>query len=613
MKAKKLVAIVMGTAIAATMAASVAACSKRKEPEAPQSLGTTTDFKISDYAAKWEDSNAKQKSVKGLTTAKTLFSGKTVAGTLLSQTCVILAETKTVDQAEVTTYSVYSLTHEKEILKDLKVMPTTENLGYGSGWTVIKVTSDEDPSEYAYYAPDGTAIVGMGTYQLYAYRQTGCYVSGADKTSTVYAVSGSKITYEEGNFIPDIEEVELYFNTVVDKDTGVTTYAKVDVSAIKAYPSDYNKGEDWSGIKSKLYEEDEDCPVDGEIKNYEVSVFGNKYTFYKGSDVTGTVDLTANGRALGMLGNSFYYSVATPVVETVDGLDYNVVSLSEATENKSKYQLYKYDVVENTTTELNYDVVIGSISAKYNYTTKAYDGAIIYGYKMVDGVCVGGYNNFTYVVDKDLNVAYDITDTPIQANADIYDLGNDKYYVGYSYGTGYIVDGDVNPVNAEVSLSNVYLDQSLIVNSYYNGENYTYFTDYSGKIVIAPEYSTQGSYKFYGDIAHVYGVDGELLIKKDGTVVTNLTKLEETDDENVFKMVDVEDGYYTVNTQTYDEDTDETTVEYAFYAFDGTLLKKFDHTNVTTRTVGNSTILVEMVEVEDGNTTTYTYNYYKLG
>ncbi len=580
MKAKKIVAVVMGAALAGTLAIGMSACSGGKKPE---SLKEGT-LNIANYADEFEN----YKSMKGFTSAKTLFSGKHVVRDYGSGIYVIESNEK---------YSLYSAEAEKEIITNLPSMPWGTSIGSLRVYYVN--TSEDNYNEIAYYAEDGTEILPAGEYSsLNAASASGAYVGSDTKPCTVYMISGFKTVVEDG--APTTKEVEVYVKSKYDKNTKLTSYTVVNKSDIKAYAPEYAVGGDQSGLKTPVYEVYEDYPVEGEIKNYEYSLIGTKYTFFNGSEKTGTVDLTSSGYAIGFMDSSLYYIENTVYVEG-DHSGYNIAITGEATGVKYSSTLYKYDIIANTTTKLNYDVAVTRLTPLYNHETKTYDAAIISGYKMVDGVATYGSNNFTYLINKDFQIGYDMTGI-FSGMPEVYDLGNGKYYIG-----GYVTDGEFNALSYVDDKYDVYADEGLISISV--GYNYG-FTDLSGKVVVAPEYSSSSSnIRFYGGVAHLYNMEGEVLLKKDGTV-TKISDLEKSADPKVTKEVDVSDnGYYTITTVTEVVGGDDK-VEVAYYAYDGTLLKSFNHDNVRITYIGNNSYVIKETVVD--NNDNVSVNVYKV-
>lgn len=547
MKAKKIVAIVMGTALLGTVAVGMSACTKKAEK--PESLKEGT-LAIADYAAKYESQYSK-KAYTGIETVYSLDYSTVVTSAHLAQGYLVIKESG--DK-----YGVMNAMTGKKILTGLVNIPENEQWG---GFNVIAVnTSTTDPNEYAYYMYDGTQVLAAGIYGYPEAVDIDQYYVGNDtEKSTVGHIIIEKTVNEEP------VEVEVFVKLTVDEKTQEQTFSIVKESDLKVYAPEYDKGTDHSGLKHGIYSVSETRPVDGDIKDYKFSQTGNKFTFYKGSEETGSVDLT-NGEPLAFMGNSLYYTVSVAVSpDATEG--YNMTALG----SKVDYSLYKYDVVANTTTELCYDVIVTEMEAIYNYKTKAYDAAIISGMKISDDGVAYGSDEFAYIVNNDFELCHDVTGLLREAPGTIYDLGSDKYLVG-----NVIVDSELKVVSSVDSYnSRIYADQGLI--GIYSDGNYG-FTDLSGKVVIEPKYS--GTIRFYGDVAYTTDAySGEkVLLKKDGTV-TKISDLEKSANENVTKNVTVRDGIYyitTVTTTTVDSvPTTKTVID--VYTFDGKLLKSFEN------------------------------------
>lgn len=583
MKAKKIVAIVMGAAIAGTVAVGMSACSGGKKPESLKA----GSLDIANYAAEYESDYSK-KGYTGVEKVHTINFNDVVD--TLDNSYAVVKESN--DK-----YGVVNIYTGKKILTGLASIPEEYRL---SSLKVIKVTFEaEDPSnpdEVEIYTYDGTKILAKGAYNLFQTYVTSLnrYVGNDTESSRVYQILTQKTVDDKA------EDVEVFVKVTEDEETGDVLYSLVKKEDLKNYAPEYGVGSDQSGIKDFVYTASEDKPVEGEIKDYEFSQLGNKLTFYKNGTETGSVDVT-NGTALAFMDNSFYYSVSTPVSpDATKG--YNLAAIG----SKVDYSLYKYDIVANTTTELNYDVIVTRMNTLYNYETKSYDAAIISGMKISDDGVAYGADEFTYVINKDFELCHDVTGLIDGAPRSIYNIGNDNYLID-----DVIVDAELK-VKSYIS-GLVYVDEGLTLVSNYVGGNYNYgFKDYTGKVVIAPEYSTEngGRPVFCGGVVLVENGDGEVvLLKKDGTI-TKVEDLAGSSDEKVTKeVVDGGDGFYAIKTTTTVEDGDDK-VEVVYYAFDGTVLKNFNHDEVSSNTLADGSVLLSERVVDSEQNVFYTV--YKL-
>lgn len=585
MKAKKIVAIVMGTALLGTVAVGMSACTKKAEK--PESLKEGT-LAIADYAAKYESQYSK-KAYTGIETVYSLDYSTVETSAHLASGYVVIKESG--DK-----FGVMNAMTGKKILTGLVNIPENEQWG---GFNVIAVnTSKTDPNEYAYYMYDGTQVLAAGVYGYPEAVEIDQYYVGNDtEKSTVGHIIIEKTVNEEP------VEVEVFVKLTVDEKTQEQTFSIVKESDLKVYAPEYDKGTDHSGLKHGIYSVSETRPVDGDIKDYKLSKIGNKLTFYKGSEETGSVDLT-NGEVLAFMGNSLYYTVSVAVSpDATEG--YNMTAIG----SKVDYSLYKYDVVANTTTELCYDVIVTEMEAIYNYKTKAYDAAIISGVKISDDGVAYGSDEFAYIVNNDFELCHDVTGLLREAPGTIYDLGSDKYLVG-----NVIVDSEFKVVSSVDTYSSdikIYAEQGLISITDGNGYGGYYgFTDLSGKVVIEPKYRGQyGAPVFYGDVALVANEKGEeVLLKKDGTVVI-VEDLIKSDNEKVTKEIDGGDNFYVITTTTEVEGSDDK-VEVTYYSLDGKVLKTFNHGNVISRETNYGVLINETVT--DATTGDVTVNVYKL-
>lgn len=615
MKAKKLVAFILGATLVTSTAIGLTACNKDKDKDKSEytPLGTTT-LNISDYATDISGELGNPRKV--YTKSKKL--------TEIDQTKIRSINNELVIYENANgKYNVYNFALEKDVLSGLDNVPQSNTInGGGYQLNVLKVADATVSGAYKIYMTDGTLLLDNVLYNIYGNTMQG-YVGNDKERSNILCISGMTVS----DTAPSVQ-VDKYLKIEEDDLTGDTTLTVINASDIKLYGSEYNKGENTVDLYYPLYQSTEEKPVEGDLKDYKLINLGTKYEFYKNGEKTGTVDLK-NKDALGTVGNYLYYS-SMDVVSPDATEGYNVVDYCDGEAViKYDYKLYKYDIVANTTVELKYNVFISEINRVYNYTTKSYDSAIISGYEMVNGVAVIESHEFTYATDKDLKVGFDLTgyDLPSAYYLLLYNLGNDLYMVGNasSLSRGYtIINKDLMPVN-QVSLSNTAnLGDNLLAFTagYYYG-----FTDISGKVVIEPKYTSgygSGSITFFGGVAYVVehsvvGEDKELLIKTDGTVVKDLTALETSSNPNVDVEVQVSDGYYRVKTTTTTED--ETThaitvsVKYEYYSFNGTLLLKAeglglsDYVQTLDLDDGSVVICVPVTDATGGNVT---YEIHKL-
>ncbi|MDE7162533.1 MAG: hypothetical protein K2O44_00435 [Clostridia bacterium] len=586
MKAKKIVAVVMGAALAGTLAIGMSACSGGKKPE---NLKEGT-LNIANYAKEYDsDGFTTQYSEKGFTgLEKVLSMGQEDAVDQLIEGYLVVED-------GTDKYAVLDLYANKKIISGLTGVPQNYSIGYLNVIMVVYEGTDEDQVEI--YTYDGTKILEKATYTQQPQITSSQLFVGNDTTrSTVYKIETAKLVNDEE------EDVEVYVKATADEKTQVFTYTVVKESDLKTYAPEYAVGSDKSGLKNPVYITSKAKPVEGEIKDYEYSYIGNKYTFYKNGAETGSVDLT-NGEVLAVMGNSLYYTVSIPVSpEATKG--YNLAAIG----SKVDYSLYKYDIIENTTTELNYDVVVMNMKTLYNYETKAYDAALISGIKISDDGVAYGADEFTYVINNNFELCYDVTGMISEVRS-IASIGNDKYLIDDSV----IVDSNLNVLSETDYYDNVYTNEGLVG---FEASSRIGFKDLNGKVVIAPEYTgVSGTPIFYGGVAYVRNKDGELVfLKKDGTE-TKISDLEESSDDKVVKTVQVNfNGTYSITTVTTPDQGDVTRTR-AYYSYNGTLLKSFDLTksSVSGPMLKNgSYYIIETTVSGTGTDITYTSTLYKL-
>lgn len=612
MKAKKLVAFILGATLVTSTAIGLTACKKDKDEDKSEytPLGTTT-LNISDYAADVSEELANY-SAKAYTKSKKLTEIDQTKIRNISNELVIYENANG-------KYNVYNLALEKDVLSGLDNVPQSNTInGGGYQLNVLKVADATVSGAYKIYMTDGTLLLDNVLYNIYGNTMQG-YVGNDKERSTIFCISGMTVS----DTAPSVQ-VDKYLKIEEDELTGKKTYTVINASDIKLYSSEYNKGESTVAFPRPIYESTEEKPVEGEINNYKYSYYGDVLEYYKNGTKTGTVDLK-NKEIVGKVANYLYYAPLDMVSpDATEGYNY-VETYESGAISKYNYTLYQYDIFNNTTVELKYNVVIENITPLYNYTTKSYDSAIITGEEMVNDVAYSENREFTYATDKDLKVGYDLTGYNFPDDFALINLGNDLYMVGSDRSSSVtIINKDLQLVNSVYTNNIANLGDNLI--TIYVG-NYYGFTDVSGKVVIEPKYTSgygSGSIMFCSGVAYVIehsvtGEDKELLIKADGTVVKDLTALETSSNPNADVDVQVANGYYRVKTTTTTED--ETThvqtvsVKYEYYSFNGTLLLKAeglglsDYVKTLHLDDGSVVICVPVTDATGGNVT---YEIHKL-
>ncbi len=560
MKTKKVVAAVIGTALVGTMAFGLTAC-KDSDKSSHGSLGTTNELNIADYATDYADSYyANETSKDGYTAVKMLIESN--SNNYGDNQMVVPKDGR---------YAVYDLRSEKYILSDLLDRPQSDYIG---GLNVWKVTSSTDKATY--YAEDGTEILANGNYRYLSASSMGTvYVGNDTEASRVYKITGTEVVNPE-----TYKAVEKYVKCVVDEKTNIAKYSTIDRKDIKIYDGEEAAGTVHNGAYS-VYDDNEDYPVEGDAADYKYIQVGNKLTFYKGSDKKGTVDIK-NGELLAFVGNYLYYYEQIPVTE--DGAYYNVRTVSHfysgsngvtTLDMKFDYSLYKYDFVNDSTTEVKTDVVVTRMTAIYNYTSKSYDAAVIGGVRMTDGVAAtvnysAGYNyvdEVTYFTDSNLKVGYDMTGI-FSGAPSFYKIADDRYLIGSSY----IVDGNFNVIMRGVT--GVYKDAGL-VGFTSSKNNKLGFADYDGKVVLSPEYNNYYDNMECGGVIKATNAYGETVLLTKSGVTVNISDIT----KDTSKNVNIYSGYYQVTTTTVSGTKETYKVE--VYAFSGKLLKSFNHNRVS--------------------------------
>ena len=588
MKTKKLLTAIAGTALAVSAALSLTACG-------PAELGKTT-LNIADYATEYASENYSY-GEKSLEKALTVNVDEEMSTSLDYYGMRVLNKGTESNPS----YTVYSFTYGKNILTDLSALPE-RNSTYRYLMYEVENESSSGDTAYTrkYYTYDGKEILvindypslghGCGiSYRIQGSVISGCYVKNENTTSTVYVLAVEKNDSKTGKTTITAK----YYRGVENEETGVTDYEVLEAGNVKIYGSEYDKDGNYNGSFQKVYPQYDGKPVEGEIADYDVSYNGDVYDFYNKGNKTGSVTVR-NGNFLGMLGNYLYYYEMTPVGS--DAKNYNCVEVSQYGEVKYNYELFRYDIVKNSNKKIDCNIVVVEMRTLYNYSAKSYDAAVIEGFEMENGVAYADFNDITYIVDKDIKLAYDMHGVNV-SSSNIYVLKDGTYMIGDK-----IYDADMNYIN-DVGYNKLYKNEGLI--SFKNGNSYG-FTDYKGKIVIEPRYAAinASGITFYGDVAYVSerrfdGMMKTAFLKADGTVKYT-EDLIKTSSESERKNISVKEGYYTITTVT------DSSVKVAYYNFGGKLLKEFDGGNsLSEESIDGDIYIVE--------TTSTVKNYYKLG
>ncbi len=564
MKLKKILAVTIGATLALSAAVALTACGD-DAPTGLPSLGTTQNINIDNYVQNIDDLDISTGKTALTTATKINSDGEKVnrwTGNYLRIT---------VKNDSSITYKVYSAEFEKVIASGYddigysQVQYYDDIIGHYVYINIIRGKSAD--SQYTFIAPDGT-VLDTSEYPAYpninvAYK----YIGNAQTPTQVLAVRRSS--------------TDNYFRMSEDS-AGRITYSKLDSANVyDNCMADYNVGEYIGKDYTPVYESTAEQPVNGDIANYSYIEYDTKYDFYKNNELTGTVSLEY-GNVLGFLGNYMYYEINVPVSPDATS-GYNYVQQRNNVIQKYDYTLYRYDVVANTVTELNYDFkCIDEFLPYYNYETKAYDGAAIAGYKSHNGVFAepNNENELTmYFTDAELNVGIEFTG---KAGQPVYKLADNRYLAKSTISSGMIiVDKNLDYVTDVSDIKN----DNLIT---FQADAFYGLKDYDGKIVVAPVYKNIGT--FYGDYAAatkstVTG-DKRVFLSKTGTEKA-VPESSETDDKRVTVSFP-SNGLYSVTTTDLTNYT--TKVEVFNYA--GTVIKSFD-TSVSTTIVGNKTFIID--------------------
>ena len=216
---------------------------------------------------------------------------------------------------------------------------------------------------------------------------------------------------------------------------------------------------------------------------------------------------------------------------------------------KYNYTLHRYDVPagKDKVVKADYLFTDGLGAPLYNRTDKVFDKVYAEdAVPFVDGVA---YLSDTVrasrlILNDDLSVFKDLTNTPYNIEAGVIRLKEDRYLVsGYGINNSlmFIIDGDWNKIATFSGEPTVCAEAGLLTFT----DNGSYMAvDFDGKIVLEPKY---GALNFYGDAAYAT-VDGDAKIvtvaNPDGKEAWEVIGAAETDnvqlttDGLIFKTVD---------------------------------------------------------------------------
>lgn len=452
-----------------------------------------------------------------------------------------------------TKYDVYSWKTGEKIKSDLTYMPTTQTFNYSTGDRVL-CTRDTDGSSsyaYSYYFEDGTTVLQhvMESSIVYSVKQR--YVEGAKELKTVYEFTG---TDKNDN------EVKAYF--LYEKKDDAYVYTSVSENKLSFFDTDYKAGN--VPQLPNFVPEDDDYPVESDIANYTYTAIGSEMAFYKDGKQVGSIDLRGK-KMIGFVDHYIYYYDVKPVAASAtEGFNY-----CGANDEKAMLTLCRYDIYKNKTVDYKFDIYVEGIMPVYNKETKAYDGALLGGFELVDGVYYensnSDMNNYRRAViqfvDSELNIAKDLSSL---ATTSVYKLTDDRYLSYSSAGESYLLDGNFNVINLPGRYHVFYPEQRLVKFTY---NSCIGFVDFDGKVVIEPKYTeaSSGSTTFIQDCILLINEETNETVCVNSKGVENA--LPESDGD---KSVSLYNGYYTV--REVDDDGDGTM---KFFSYDGQLLNSF--------------------------------------
>ncbi|MGN0822627.1 MAG: hypothetical protein ACI4NG_02540, partial [Candidatus Gallimonas sp.] len=409
---------------------------------------------------------------------------------------------------------------------------------------VMSKTNGAD-TVYDYYAPDGTKIAENLPAQA-AIAPQSAYVNG--KRTNVYTVS-----YQAAN----ASETERYFTYQAEFSDQKKVWKELQKTDFRLTPYDTTVGAtmDMAVSYTAPLLDDYENPLSNycaSMQSYGHNIgISGQIVFYENGAKKSELTLS-DAETLGFVGEYLYYYEILPVASSAEK-GYNVLeettTSSGTVVTKYNYTLHRYDVPagKDKVVKADYLFTDGLGAPLYNRTDKVYDK--IYAEEAVPFVDGVAYLSDTVrasrlILNDDLSVFKDLTNTPYNIEAGVIRLKEDRYLVsGYGINNSlmFIIDGDWNKIATFSGEPTVCAKAGLLTFT----DNRSYMAvDFDGKIVLEPKY---GALNFYGDAAYAT-VDGDAKIvtvaNPDGKEAWEVIGAAETDnvqlttDGLIFKTVD---------------------------------------------------------------------------
>lgn len=486
MKTKKIVALLMCIVIVISAIAALAAC-KENENEIT-TLGTTS-LNIDNYIWDYDDDDVSvtnANKIKETISIEKMFDCTDEDQVSIQGSFIIIKKYPSTGGTGYK-YDVYSTVSNEMFLKDISDTPTVVSSYYC--YVLRTQRGSYDSYFYDYYLPDGQQILSNMTTSTVNCTKDNYYINNSKTAESVYVFSAT-----DGYGA----EAKEYFT--FETKNNVTTYTRLSKSDLSVFSSEYEVGQ-FPELPLFIQGTDK-YPVESDIADYRCNSVGNVMSFYKDGNIVGSLNCSGK-KIVGFSDHYLYFYEVKPMASNVES-GYNYCG---ANDTKALYIFCSYDIFTNEITTYNYDIYFSSILPAYNQSTKAFDGAIVTGYKMTDGVYYENeqstayqyQHQVIYFTDAQLNVAQDLSDI---GDTNVYRLTENRYLVNGTSISGdtvdYLVDKDFKPIYIPGS-SHVYFPEHKLVQFYQGG--YIGFVDFDGRIVIEPKYTTvnYGEAVFYGD------------------------------------------------------------------------------------------------------------------
>lgn len=421
---------------------------------------------------------------------------------------------------------------------------------------LLRIQHDNDgETSFSYYGEHSDSIYSGSGHPGFSIKQY--YVGNESEKSNVLVVTDK---YSKSFF-------------KVTKENHQCTYERLNESDIHFVDPEYEVGSGAYAAVQPIYSKTGENAVSGEIANYSYANVGSEFVFYKSGEETGRISSdNVDDDYMYFVGDYLYYAKLDQVEEKSKNA--NLIYVGDV-EERYNYEFHRYDIIANKDVKLNYNVKIDYIEPLYNSKEKAYDAVVIVGAKLKNNTYQEG-SNFTYIADKDLNVAYDISGADYSGAFKLYSL-DDEHYMLQSGNSKTVFNKQMERVS-EFDSAIYFTNEKLFAFSGF--ENNLGFANFEGKVVIDPVYELTG---FYGGVAYATntGTGEKVFLKADGTeTAAPKTDRSFKDDRKCSFISESRGVYYTLESPTVNHDGSPTYCQLDLYNFSGTRIATVNNVQV---------------------------------